>query len=72
VGCPGIAFLIINPQELPENLEEAGLFDKIKKFVTVHRNSFLLLQAPFYGKKELGIMSVIQHRYSYFIILYSR
>nr|XP_046156415.1 protein SPO16 homolog [Oncorhynchus gorbuscha] len=59
----GIAFLIINPQELPENLEEAGLFDKIKKFVTVHRNSFLLLQAPFYGKKELGIMSVIQHRF---------
>ncbi|CDQ74992.1 unnamed protein product [Oncorhynchus mykiss] len=59
----GIAFLIINPQELPENLEEAGLFDKIKMFVTVHRNSFLLLQAPFYGKKELGIMSLIQHRF---------
>ncbi|XP_010870389.1 uncharacterized protein C1orf146 homolog isoform X2 [Esox lucius] len=60
----GIAFLIINPQEQPENLGEAGVyFDKIKEFVMVHRNSFLLLQAPFFGKKELDILSGIQFRF---------
>ena len=61
-GCPGTAFLIVNPQELPEGLEESDVFDRIKKFVQVHRNSFLLLQASFYGKKELEALSVIQHR----------
>ncbi|XP_062308526.1 protein SPO16 homolog isoform X1 [Osmerus eperlanus] len=59
----GTAFLIVNPQELPEGLEESDVFDRIKKFVQVHRNSFLLLQASFYGKKELEALSVIQQRF---------
>ncbi|KAM6963259.1 protein SPO16 homolog [Aplochiton taeniatus] len=59
----GTAFLIVNPQDLPENLEKSGLFDKIQKFVQVHRNSFLLLLAPFYGEKELDVLSAIQYRF---------
>ncbi|KAL1022642.1 hypothetical protein UPYG_G00030410 [Umbra pygmaea] len=59
----GIAFILINPQQLPENLVEAEVFHKIEEFVMVHRNSFLLLQAPFNGKNELDLMSVIQYRF---------
>ncbi|KAJ7986414.1 hypothetical protein DPEC_G00339650 [Dallia pectoralis] len=60
----GIAFLLMNPQDLSDNFGEAEVyFDKIKKFVTVHRNSFLLLQALCFGKKELDILSMIQFRF---------
>ncbi|XP_056132779.1 protein SPO16 homolog [Lampris incognitus] len=68
IGClvfpvTGIAFLVVDPQELPGNLEESELFEKIKKFTQIHRNSFLLLHAPFYGKGELKILSSIQSRF---------
>ncbi|XP_049444464.1 protein SPO16 homolog [Epinephelus fuscoguttatus] len=59
----GTAFLLVDPQDLLENFEEPGLIERIKTFVQVHRNSFLLLYAPFNGKKELEILSVIQHRF---------
>ncbi|KAM7410573.1 hypothetical protein PAMA_001824 [Pampus argenteus] len=59
----GTAFLLVDPQDVPERCEESGLIERIKKFVEVHRNSFLLLQAPFNGKRELEIMSLIQHRF---------
>lgn len=59
----GTAFLLVHPQDLPERLEESGLIERIKTFVQVHRNSFLLLFAPFFGKKELDFLSGIQHRY---------
>ncbi|XP_039983845.1 protein SPO16 homolog isoform X2 [Xiphias gladius] len=49
--------------DLPERLEESGLIERIKKFTRVHRNSFLLLYAPFNGKRELEILSGIQCRF---------
>lgn len=60
--CPGVAFLLVDPQDLPERFEESGLTERIKTFVEVHRNSFLLFYAPFNGERELEILSVIQHR----------
>ncbi|XP_068446026.1 protein SPO16 homolog isoform X1 [Clinocottus analis] len=59
----GIAFLLVDPQDLLEHFEESGLTERIQTFVQVHRNSFLLLCAPFNGKKELEILSMIQHRF---------
>ncbi|XP_071392200.1 protein SPO16 homolog [Centroberyx affinis] len=59
----GTAFLVVDPQDPPESCEESGLFERIKKFVEVHRNSFLLLHTPFYGKKELDTLSAIQRRF---------
>ncbi|XP_078114321.1 protein SPO16 homolog [Sander vitreus] len=59
----GTAFLLVDPQDLLEHFEESGLIKRIKTFVQVHRNSFLLLYAPFNGKKELEILSVIQQRF---------
>ncbi|XP_029988622.1 protein SPO16 homolog [Sphaeramia orbicularis] len=55
----GTAFLLADP----DPSEESGLIEKLKKFVQVHRNSFLLLHAPFTGTKELETMSLIQHRF---------
>ncbi|CAL8255461.1 unnamed protein product [Merluccius merluccius] len=59
----GTAFLVVYLDELPENVTETGLFEKIKTFTQVHRNSFLLLCAPFIGKRELDILSDIQQRF---------
>ncbi|CAL8271512.1 unnamed protein product [Boreogadus saida] len=59
----GIAFLLVCLDELPENVNETGLFEKITNFIKVHRNSFLLLYAPFNGKRELEILSDIQQRF---------
>ncbi|XP_070689039.1 protein SPO16 homolog [Pempheris klunzingeri] len=59
----GTAFLLVDPQDLPECFEESGLIERIKTFVRVHRNSFLLLYAPFNGKRELEVLSVIQRRF---------
>lgn len=53
----------MDPQDLPERFEDSGLIESIKTFVQVHRNSFLLLYAPFNGKKELEMLHVIQSRY---------
>ncbi|XP_010771070.1 uncharacterized protein C1orf146 homolog isoform X1 [Notothenia coriiceps] len=60
----GTAFLLLDPQDPLEHCEESGLIERIKTFVQVHRNSFLLLYAPFNGKKELEILSVLQDRFS--------
>ncbi|XP_029355984.1 protein SPO16 homolog [Echeneis naucrates] len=59
----GAAFLLIDLQDFPECFEESGLIERVKKFVQVHRNSFLLLYSPFVGKKELAILSWIQCRF---------
>ncbi|XP_068176616.1 protein SPO16 homolog [Antennarius striatus] len=59
----GTAFLLVDPQDLPEGSGESGVTDRIKTFVQVHRNSFLLLFAPFSGNKELETLSVIQRRF---------
>ncbi|KAM7012508.1 protein SPO16 homolog isoform 2-T2 [Tautogolabrus adspersus] len=59
----GTAFLLVDPQDLPECFEESGLIERINTFVQVHRNSFLLLFAPFNGTREMEIFTVIQHRF---------
>lgn len=61
--CLGTAFLLVDPQDLPEPVEESGFTERIEKFVQVHRNCFLLLYTPFNGKKELQVLTLIQHRY---------
>ncbi|XP_035509613.1 uncharacterized protein C1orf146 homolog [Morone saxatilis] len=59
----GTAFLLVDPEDVPGGFEESGLIERIKKFVQVHRNSFLLLHAPFNGTKELEILTLIQQRF---------
>ncbi|MED6256700.1 hypothetical protein ATANTOWER_003642 [Ataeniobius toweri] len=59
----GTAFLLVDPQDLPEPLEESGLIERIEKFVQVHRNCFVLVYTPFNGKKELQVLTLIQHRF---------
>ncbi|KAF4112205.1 protein SPO16 homolog [Onychostoma macrolepis] len=63
--CPlsGTAFLLVTSEEFPAKLENAEYFERIEKFVQVHRNSFLLLQAPVYGKREWEILSSVQNRF---------
>ncbi|KAJ8276970.1 hypothetical protein GJAV_G00069950 [Gymnothorax javanicus] len=67
----GIAFMLLDTQEFPENPEEAGLFARIEKFIQIHRNCFILLQASLHRNKEWEILSKIQHRFfgSYLRIL---
>ncbi|XP_068599994.1 protein SPO16 homolog [Brachionichthys hirsutus] len=59
----GTAFLLVHPGDLPESSGDSGLTDEIKAFVQVHRNSFLLLYAPFNGGEELKALSVVQRRF---------
>ncbi|XP_054646174.1 protein SPO16 homolog [Dunckerocampus dactyliophorus] len=59
----GVAFMLVEPQDVPSNLEESGLIEQIKKFSQVHRNCFVLLYAPFNGKKEVDALSLIQQRF---------
>ncbi|KAK1165166.1 hypothetical protein AOXY_G13635 [Acipenser oxyrinchus oxyrinchus] len=59
----GIAFLIVDTQEFPENQEETAVFEKIKNFIGIHRNSFLLLLASLHGPKECRILFRIQQRF---------
>ncbi|KAJ3600110.1 hypothetical protein NHX12_034060 [Muraenolepis orangiensis] len=59
----GTAFLVVHLDDLPESVKETGLFEKINTFIQVHRNSFLLLCAPFNGKREVDILSDIQQRF---------
>lgn len=60
----GTAFLLIDPGAVSGSLEDSGLTETIKTFVQVHRNSFLLMFAPFFGNKENGILTEIQHRWN--------
>ncbi|XP_028667274.1 protein SPO16 homolog [Erpetoichthys calabaricus] len=59
----GVAFMIIDTMEFSDMREEAGVFEKIEKFLHVHRNSFLLLVASLYGEKEWKVLSTIQQRF---------
>ncbi|KAK3557426.1 hypothetical protein QTP70_026644 [Hemibagrus guttatus] len=58
----GVAFMLITTEEFPET-ECEEFFSKIEKFIQVHRNSFLLLQAPAYGARELKVVSELQNRF---------
>ncbi|KAF5893292.1 uncharacterized protein DAT39_017004 [Clarias magur] len=60
----GVAFLLITLDEFPEKTDcEDEFFQRIEKFIQVHRNSFLLLQTPACGTREQEIVSVVQHRF---------
>ncbi|XP_067315772.1 protein SPO16 homolog isoform X2 [Pseudorasbora parva] len=59
----GTAFLLVTLGEFSAKLEKTDLFEKIEKFVHIHRNSFLLLQAPVYREKEWDIFSSVQNRF---------
>lgn len=58
----GTAFLLIDLGDISGCMEESGLAETIKAFTQVHRNSFLLMYAPVNGKKEIEMLSEIQHR----------
>ncbi|XP_068098715.1 protein SPO16 homolog [Hyperolius riggenbachi] len=58
----GIAFLLVNSQEL-FNTPRETLDDKIKRFISVHRNSFLAIVADFHGPEEWHLMFNIQLRF---------
>ncbi|XP_077054963.1 protein SPO16 homolog isoform X1 [Siphateles boraxobius] len=59
----GTAFLLVTLEDFSAKLENTELFERIEKFMEVHRNSFLLLQAPVYGKREWDIFSSVQNRF---------
>ncbi|XP_075038484.1 protein SPO16 homolog [Mixophyes fleayi] len=58
----GIAFLLASTQEL-FGLQRETLFARIQQFITVHRNSFLVLVAALYGSEEWDLMFDIQLRF---------
>ncbi|XP_030584141.1 protein SPO16 homolog [Archocentrus centrarchus] len=59
----GTAFLLVDSEDLSGPSEDSALTERIEKFVQVHRNCFLLLHAPFDGKKELETLAGIQTRF---------
>nr|XP_028588627.1 uncharacterized protein C1orf146 homolog [Podarcis muralis]XP_028588628.1 uncharacterized protein C1orf146 homolog [Podarcis muralis]XP_028588629.1 uncharacterized protein C1orf146 homolog [Podarcis muralis]XP_028588630.1 uncharacterized protein C1orf146 homolog [Podarcis muralis]XP_028588631.1 uncharacterized protein C1orf146 homolog [Podarcis muralis]XP_028588632.1 uncharacterized protein C1orf146 homolog [Podarcis muralis] len=58
----GIAFLLVDAQGLFFTEREV-LFERIKKFMTIHRNGFLLLSAARHGPKEWDGMFRVQQRF---------
>ncbi|XP_032074804.1 uncharacterized protein C1orf146 homolog [Thamnophis elegans] len=58
----GVAFLLVDTQDLLLTNSEV-IFDRIKKFMTIHRNGFLLLSAALHGPKEWEVMFRIQQRF---------
>ncbi|XP_051928743.1 protein SPO16 homolog [Hippocampus zosterae] len=56
----GTAFKLVEPESVRD---EPGLIEQIQKFVRVHRNSFVLLYAPFNGKRQLDMLSLIQEKF---------
>ncbi|XP_053099601.1 protein SPO16 homolog isoform X1 [Hemicordylus capensis] len=60
----GVAFLLADAQDLFFTDQELILlFDRTKKFMTIHRNGFLLLSAALHGPKEWDVMFRIQQRF---------
>ncbi|XP_018420586.1 PREDICTED: uncharacterized protein C1orf146 homolog [Nanorana parkeri] len=58
----GIAFLLANAQELFDTPGEV-VHDRIQKFISVHRNSFLVIVAALHGPEEWDLMFRIQLRF---------
>nr|XP_056700721.1 protein SPO16 homolog [Euleptes europaea] len=58
----GVAFLLADVQDLFLTNGEL-FFDRIKRFMTIHRNGFLLLSAALHGIKEWDLMFRIQQRF---------
>ncbi|XP_012892450.1 PREDICTED: uncharacterized protein C1orf146 homolog, partial [Dipodomys ordii] len=58
----GIAFLLMDAKECIMSAEEIFL-NKIEKFISLHRNSFLVLSATLHGPPEWELMFRIQQRF---------
>ncbi|XP_062437267.1 protein SPO16 homolog [Rhea pennata] len=58
----GVAFILADAQDLLRTGEEHFL-DRIQKFISIHRNSFLVLSAALHGPEEWNIMFRIQRRF---------
>ncbi|XP_072275987.1 protein SPO16 homolog [Pyxicephalus adspersus] len=58
----GIAFLLANAEELFNTPIEA-VHDMIQQFISVHRNSFLVIVAALHGLEEKDLMFRIQLRF---------
>ncbi|XP_059514670.1 protein SPO16 homolog [Myotis daubentonii] len=58
----GVAFLLMDAKECFMSAEEIFLA-KIKKFINIHQNSFLVLSACPHGLKEWKLMFRIQQRF---------
>ncbi|XP_030061542.1 protein SPO16 homolog [Microcaecilia unicolor] len=58
----GVAFLLVNIQELLILGNETFL-ERAEKFISIHRNSFLLFLAPLQGPQEWNVMFSIQQRF---------
>ncbi|MEE6494533.1 hypothetical protein FKM82_001777 [Ascaphus truei] len=58
----GVAFLLANAQDLFVTSREA-LFDRVEKFISVHRNCFLVIAAALHGPNEWNLMFNIQQRF---------
>nr|XP_044994630.1 protein SPO16 homolog [Jaculus jaculus] len=58
----GVAFLLMDAKECITSAEEIFL-PKIEKFISIHKNSFLVLSAPLHGPEERKLMFRIQQRF---------
>ncbi|XP_062961863.1 protein SPO16 homolog [Cynocephalus volans] len=58
----GVAFLLMDAEVCFMSAEEIFLA-KIKKFINIHQNSFLVLFAALHGPKEWKLMFRIQQRF---------
>lgn len=58
----GVAFLLADTRDLLL-INSKDIFERIKKFMTIHRNGFLLLSAALHGPKEWEMIFRIQQRY---------
>ncbi|XP_026556106.1 uncharacterized protein C1orf146 homolog [Pseudonaja textilis] len=58
----GVAFLLADAQDFLFTNSKI-FFERIKRFMTIHRNGFLLLSAALHGPKEWEVMFRIQQRF---------
>ncbi|KFQ80849.1 Uncharacterized protein C1orf146, partial [Phoenicopterus ruber ruber] len=57
----GVAFILADTQDLLMTGEEQ-FFERIQKFINIHRNGFLVLSAALHGPEEWIVMFRIQRR----------
>ncbi|KFP30217.1 Uncharacterized protein C1orf146, partial [Colius striatus] len=58
----GVAFILSDTQELLM-IGEEQFSKRIQKFITIHRNSFLVLSSALHGPEEWNVMFRIQRRF---------
>lgn len=64
VSSIGVAFILSDTQDLLMTGEEV-FSQRIQKFMSIHRNSFLVLSAALHGPEEWNVMLRIQKRYDF-------